>query len=300
MDYLQNYIPHYLQNNYKVLAVSFFLIFSLNYLVQRYSNTVKKTSNQIYTMPHEHIPNSELQLLSTLETIHQEKYFVFWNGNMQSTYHIITLLKKGYIVQPIYLEEYTISRLLGIDKLQELVKDYKNTGVVHDYENDNYLRYLKTLKHKQSLDITKMQKLRNMIKQQYSEFSKNLLPTHYVSSIQKDLQHTQTFSNQLQKIDNIYNIYIIHNNHIEFIEQCSRFSKYYTYHQKDKDKRNLYNIHLPLTQDSKTFSNLQKLLQLDITQYTNLCNKIHLPIIDLDKEKIKINALNENFYNILQ
>ncbi len=294
MDYLQNYIPHYVQNNYKVLALSFFVIFSLNYLVQRYSNTVKKTSNQIYTMPHEHIPNSDLQLLSTLDTIHQEKHFVFWNGNMQSTYHIITLLRKGYIVQPIYLEEYTISRLLGIDKLQELVKDYKVTGIIQDSETDEYLKYLKQLKHKQSLDINKMARLRTMIKHQYSEFSKNLLPTHYVSSIQKDLQHTQTFSNQLQKID------MIHSNHIEFIEQCSRFSKYYTYHQKDKDKMKLYKIDLPLTQDSKTFENFQKLLQLDINQSSHLFNRIKLPIIDLDKEKIKINALNEKCYNILQ
>ena len=294
METLQDYIPHYLKNNYKVLAISFIVVFSLNYLLQRYSNNLYKTSNQIYTMAAEQIPNSDLHYLSSPDTIHQEKIFIFWNGNVQSTYYLITLLKKGYIIQPIYLEEYTISRLLGIDKLNEIVKDYKKTGLIHDSNNDDYLHYLKTLKHKQSLDINKMTRLRNMIKQQYSEFSKNILPTHYVSGIQKDLKHTQTFSNLLQQID------IIHNNHIEFIEQCSRFAKYYTYHQKDKDKMNLYKIHLPITQDSKTFSNFQKLLNLDIQQSPNLFNKIYLPIIDLDKEKIKIHALNEKFYNILQ
>jgi len=204
------------------------------------------------------------------------------------------IIKKGYIVQPIYLEEYTISRQLGMDKLQDIIKDYKTTGLINNSENNDYLHYLKTLKHKQSLDINKMTRLRNIIKQQYPEFIKNLLPTHYVSGIQKDLKHTQNFSNLLQQID------IIHPNHIEFIEQCSRFSKYYTYHQKDKDKMNLYKIHLPITQDSKTFLNFQKLLQLDINQSNYLFNRINLPIIDLDKEKIKMNALNDKFYNILQ
>lgn len=294
METLQDYIPNYFKNNYKILAISFIVLFSFNYLLQRYSNNLYKTSNQLYTMAQEQIPNTDLHYLSNIDSIQQEKNFIYWNGNIQSTYYLITLLKKGYIIQPIYLEEYTISRLLGMDKLQDIIKDYKTTGLIENSENDDYLHYLKTLKHKQSLDINKMTRLRNIIKQQYSEFSKNLLPTHYVSGIQKDLTHTQTFSNLLHQID------IIHNNHIEFIEQCSRFAKYYTYHQKDKDKMNLYKIQLPITQDSKTFSNFQKLLQLDIKQSNHLFNRINLPIMDLDKEKIKINALNEKFYNILQ
>ena len=69
-------------------------LFSFNYLLQRYSNNLYKTSNQIYTMAQEQIPNTDLHYLSNLDSIQQEKIFIFWNGNIQSTYYLITLLKK--------------------------------------------------------------------------------------------------------------------------------------------------------------------------------------------------------------
>jgi len=247
---------------YKYYYIGFIILSS--FLLQRYINNVNKTSNQIQYL--DHIINPHTEINQKLK-----KYYIFWNGNQQSTYLIITLLLQDYIIQPIYIQEYTIIKGLDIDKIQDLLHSPKNN-------NQEYLHYLKNLKIKQELDYKKLQELRITITKRYAEFSKNLLSTQYVSSIQKDLQFTQTFSNILNKLQPT------HQPHIEFLEQCSRFSKHYK-----------QTILLPCTKNSKIYNNLNSLYHLDNSMFSNLI----FPIMNLDKEKIKINALKNKFFDIL-
>ena len=77
------------------------------YLGNRYFNTNKDTSNQYYTRTEETIlgtPNLKL----TTEKGCSNIIYAFWNGDLSSTYLLIDLLLQDKVIQPLYIERYTI------------------------------------------------------------------------------------------------------------------------------------------------------------------------------------------------
>ena len=204
------------------------------YLVNRYLNTNKDTSNQYYTKKEETImgtPNLKL----TTEKGCSNIIYAFWNGDLSSTYLLIDLLLQDKVIQPLYIERYTILKSLEYDNLAKLTKQYTETLQDNKDNKDNkansntndtkkikkYLEDVARIKKNQSNEITQLEIFRKIILKQYPEFQQNLLPTQYITTITKDLQHTSNFFSILKNISPLYY------NGIEFLEQVSRFLKYY-------------------------------------------------------------------------
>jgi hypothetical protein len=114
-------LPTFITSNYKYIALTFIFLLVTNYLASRHSDNIKSTTNQSYTKPDEYVQQIHITNLAFTP-----KQFIFWNGNFQSTYQLIVLLKNDFIVQPIYIEEYTIAKHLDIPKFNKILTDFKN------------------------------------------------------------------------------------------------------------------------------------------------------------------------------
>ena len=292
LEKLNSYLPDIIKKNYKYIFASFLFILTSNYLASRYTRTVNTTRNRHYTKPMEHNNQSPIKHLNS------QKTYLFWNGNLQSTYNLITKLKQGLIIQPLYIEEYTI--LKGIDDekignvLETVKKSVKGSGKLKitdvlkmDSTMDEYVTYLKKIREKQQLELKRMEIVRLKILEQFPELVVNLLPTMYITGIDKDMAFTGKFAQLVAQNPPI------HYDHIEICEQMLRFAKVFSPIENTSAI-----IEIPLTTDSKTYTTIQKLIALEPTLF--ISSKVNFPSIQLNKDKIKMLAMYQRFYNILQ
>ena len=94
-----------LNKNYIWSGLSIIGLGTLTYLSNRYMNNTKKTQNQSYYKPSElikGIPNLNYLTHNTNNTNKTNNIvYIFWNGDMNSTYLLIDLLVQDKIIQPL-------------------------------------------------------------------------------------------------------------------------------------------------------------------------------------------------------
>jgi hypothetical protein len=256
------------------------------YLIKRYLNTEKQTTNQYYIKNDEEIrtiPN----LIITTETGVENIIYVFWNGDLNSTYLLIDLLLQDKVVQPLYIERYSILKSLEYNNLEELTKTYmsiKNTSNINKPENKKIKQYLEDvarIKRIQNNENSQITLFRKMIIKQYPEFQQNFLPTQYITTISKDLQYTSYFFNILKTLKPI------HYNGIEFLEQILRFIKYFNQSMKKTSPR----ILIGYSRDSKNIELIKIILEKTNNINENK-NKLELPLQDITNKDILYLAVN--------
>ena len=277
-----------LNKNYLWTVVSFLGLGTFTYLTNRYLNNTKETSNQTYYKPCEiikGIPN--LTILNNNKTNNSNNItYIFWNGDLNSTYILLDLLVQDTIIQPLYIERYTIIKALEKDTLETIMKNKNNNNDIHSNINKKYEPYLKNiilLKKKQDYELKQLEVLRLMIVSKYPEFKNNFLPTTYITSIAKDLEMTTQFFNIINEIKPLYC------DGIEFIEQVLRYIKYSGYiknrnENNQNQNQNSNTIPRIILGCNKNYKNYELLLKLIIK---NIVSIIDLPLKEIDNTILK-------------
>ena len=264
--------------NYIWAGLSTLGLGAITYFTNRYINNTAETTNQTYYKP---IETKNYNGNITINSTNGKKpiTYIFWNGDVGSTYLIIDLILQDKIVQPLYIERYTIIRALENERLMKLVNDKKNSFLEKSRDENNNTKFLKqisTLKHSQDYEIKQVEMLRLMILAQYPEFRNNFLPTTYITTIAKDLEYTSQFYNTLTSISS--SLY----DGIEFIEQVMRFLKHYNGILEVESKPRI------ILGCNKEYKNLDLLIKL---QKKSLVFGIDFPIIDMDDKTVKYMAV---------
>ena len=159
-----------------------------------------------------------------------------------------------------------------------------NNSIIHN----NYLKNIVLLKKTQDYEVKQLEILRLMILTKYPEFSNNLLPTVYITSIQKDLEMTSFFFNTIQEIKPLYY------DGIDFIEQLLRYIKYSGYIKNNTNINTEYNtifntvprIILGCNTNYKNSDLLLKLIN------KNIISLIDLPLKNINNEELKYICTN--------
>ena len=282
-----------LNKNHLWTGLSFVGLGTFTYLTNRYLTNTKETSNQTYYKPCEvikGIPN--LTILNNTNNNTNNITYIFWNGDMNSTYILLDLLLQDTIIQPLYIERYTIIKALEKDTLDTIMKNEnnnknnknnnnKNTNSIQSNSNKKYESYLKNivlLKKKQDYELKQLEVLRLMIVSKYPEFRNNFLPTTYITSITKDLEMTSHFFNTIKEIKPLYC------DGIDFIEQVLRYIKYSGYiknrnENNQNQNQNSNTIPRIILGCHKNYKNYELLLKLIIK---NIVSIIDLPLKEID------------------
>ena len=255
-----------LNRNHIWSGISLIGLGTLTYLTNRYMSNTKKTQNQSYYKPSElikGIPNLNSNTNNT--NTNNNIVYIFWNGDMNSTYILIDLLVQDKIIQPLYIERYTIIKELEKDELENIIKKQKQKQQKIDSIDNihsNYLKNIVLLKKTQDYELIQLEMLRLMILGKYPEFRTNFYPTTYITSIEKDLEMTSLFYNSLQNIKPIYY------DGIDFIEQVLRYIKYSGYIKKSNTititNNTIPRIILGCNKDYKNDKLLKKLIDINI------------------------------------
>ena len=274
--------------NYIWAGLSTLGLGALTYFANRYNNNTTETTNQTYYKPIEAKNyNGNVNIngnINNLITINDNKpiTYIFWNGDVGSTYLIIDLLLQDKIVQPLYIERYTIIRALEGERLISIVYNKKNSNIKQNINDDSFLKQISSLKLSQDYEIKQLEMLRLMILGQYPEFRNNLLPTTYISTIAKDLEYTSQFYNTLKELSPVFC------DGIDFIEQVMRFLKHYNnILGSSLDTSNIIKSRIILG-CNKEYKNLDLLIKL---QKKGLVVGIDFPIIDMDVKTVKYMAV---------
>ena len=281
--------------NYIWAGLSTLGLGALTYFANRYNNNTTETTNQTYYKPIEtknYNRNGNININNNnINTINDNKpiTYIFWNGDVGSTYLIIDLLLQDKIVQPLYIERYTIIRALEGERLKNLVNIKKNSFLeksraknIDENNNTKFLKEISTLKHSQDYEIKQVEILRLIILAQYPEFRNNFLPTTYITTIAKDLEYTSQFYNTLKELSPVFY------DGIEFIEQVVRFLKHYNnILGSSLDTSNIIKSRIILG-CNKEYKNLDLLIKL---QKKGLVVGIDFPIIDMDIKTVKYMAV---------
>jgi len=285
-----------LNKNHLWTGLSFVGLGTFTYLTNRYLTNTKETSNQTYYKPCEvikGIPNLTI-LNNTNNNNTNNITYIFWNGDMNSTYILLDLLLQDTIIQPLYIERYTIIKALEKDTLDTILKnENKNNNGIQSNSNKKYESYLKNivlLKRKQDYELKQLEVLRLMIVSKYPEFKNNFLPTTYITSIAKDLEMTSYFFNTIKEIKPLYC------DGIDFIEQVLRYIKYSGYinnrnennNNKNKNVNNNVNNNVSriLLGCNKDYKNYDLVLKLN-TKNTNNIVFIDMPLKEIDNIILK-------------
>jgi len=279
-----------LNKNHLWSGLSILGLGTLTYLTNRYINNTKQTTNQSYYKPNElikGIPN--LKYINNTNTTNNNTnstnstnnstnniIYIFWNGDINSTYILIDLLIQDKIIQPLYIERYTIIKDLEKDTLETIIKNKNHQGNKDkDTKDQNkYLKNILSLKKNQEYELKQLEVLRLMILGKYPEFSNNLFPTTYITSIQKDLEMTSHFYNTIQEIKPIYY------DGIDFIEQVIRYIKYSGYIKNEYTNNIVPRIILGCNKEYKNYDLLVKLIN------KNIVTTIDLPLKTKNKEEM--------------
>ena len=274
--------------NYIWAGLSTLGLGALTYFANRYNNNTTETTNQTYYKPIEtknYNRNGNININNNnINTINDNKpiTYIFWNGDVGSTYLIIDLLLQDKIVQPLYIERYTIIRALEGERLKNLVNIKKNSNIKQNINDDIFLKQISILKHSQDYEIKQVEILRLIILAQYPEFRNNFLPTTYITTIAKDLEYTSQFYNTLKELSPVFY------DGIEFIEQVVRFLKHYNnILGSSLDTSNIIKSRIILG-CNKEYKNLDLLIKL---QKKGLVVGIDFPIIDMDVKTVKFMAV---------
>ena len=264
-----------LNKNHIFSGISLIGLGLVTYLSNRYIINTKKTKNQTYYKPSELIKGIPNLNYINNNNNNNNIVYIFWNGDIKSTYILLDLLVQDKIIQPLYIERYTIIKELEKDELENIIKkqsQQNNKDTIHT----NYLKNIVLLKKTQEYELKQLEILRLMILSKYPEFSNNLFPTTYITSIEKDLEMTSLFYNKLQTIKPIYY------DGIDFIEQVLRYIKYSGYIKNNNNNNNIVpRIILGCNKDYKNEKILKKLIDINIVS-----------IIDLPLKNSDNNAVN--------
>jgi len=277
-----------LNKNHLWTGLSFVGLGTFTYLTNRYLTNTKETSNQTYYKPCEvikGIPN--LTILNKTNTNNNNTNnitYIFWNGDMNSTYILLDLLLQDTIIQPLYIERYTIIKALEKDTLDTIMKnENKNNNGIQSNSNKKYKSYLKNivlLKKKQDYELKQLEVLRLMIVSKYPEFKNNFLPTTYITSIAKDLEMTSHFFNIIKEIKPLYC------DGIDFIEQVLRYIKYSGYIKNRNENNKNNNVSRIILGCNKDYKNYDLVLKLN-TKNTNNIVFIDMPLKEIDNIILK-------------
>jgi len=293
-----NLITLTLNKNHLLNGLSIIGLGTLTYLSSRYISNKNITSNQTYYKPSEMmkgIPNLNSISNHSNHSNQSNIIYIFWNGDINSTYLLLDLLLQDKIIQPLYIERYTIIKGLEKDTLENIMKKEKEKDNKIPNKINNTSKYLKNivlLKKIQDYEVKQLEILRLMILTKYPEFSNNLLPTIYITSIQKDLEMTSLFFNTIQEIKPLYY------DGIDFIEQLLRYIKYsgYIKNSNNSNSNTEYNtifntvprIILGCNKDYKNNDLLLKLIN------KNIISLIDLPLKNINNEELKY--ISTNFF----
>lgn len=277
--------------NYIWAGLSTLGLGALTYFANRYNNTTKETTNQTYYKPIEAKNyNGNININNNIINSNKPITYIFWNGDIGSTYLIIDLLLQDKLVQPLYIERYTIIKALESERLISIVYNKKNsfleksrTKNIDENNNTKFLKQISSLKHSQDYEIKQVEMLRLMILGQYPEFRNNFLPTTYITTIAKDLEYTSQFYNTLKDLSPTFY------DGIEFIEQVMRFLKHYNNILENNilDTSNIIKSRIILG-CNKEYKNIDLLLKL---KTKGLVVGIDFPIIDMDNKTVKYMAV---------
>ncbi len=293
-----------ISRNQIFFGLSILCLGAFTYITNRFLHNTIQTTNQYYiksnnpiqklditqdtTIP---IPMSIPDLTLNIQSQNIHKYvYVFWNGDINSTYLLIDLLLQDKIIQPVYIEKYTILKTLENTNLSKMVKQYnlyKNntTPTINNTTQNNdiakiklYLEDIARIKNIQNNETISLELLRTLIIKKYPEFQHNLLYTQYVTTITKDLEHTSIFFDTLKTISPI------HYNGIEFIEQITRFIKHYKPFNTIQNTNNTNNTNI-----TNTNTNITTKLSRILIGYSSNHKNINLIKTLLDTNSININ-----------
>jgi hypothetical protein len=263
----------------QVFGVSSILaIAGFTYLAKRYLSNVEKSTNQYYIKSIEQITIPNLNVLKPSESETNKHVFVFWNGDDSSTYLLIDLLQQDYIIQPLYIERFTIIKQLEGAKLEAIARQYKDKSHTNQYK---YLQDIAKTKKTQTNELTQLDTKRKIILNKYNQFQHNLLPTVYITTIAKDMDFTSSFFIALKEHQPIYY------DGIEFLEQVIRFLQHYP---SSRGKR----IILGYNKESKNMVLIREMLKkikqgvIDNKEIKNI--KIDIPLEDVSSSEIKYKA----------
>jgi hypothetical protein len=204
--------------------------------------------------------------------------FVFWNGDDSSTYLLIDLLQQDYIIQPLYIERFTIIKQLEGVKLEALARQYKDKPETNQYK---YLQDIAKTKKTQTNELIQLDVKRKIILNKYNQFQHNLLPTLYITTIAKDMDFTSSFFIALKEHQPMYY------DGIEFLEQVIRFLQHYP---SSRGKR----IILGYNKESKNMVLIREMLKkikqgvINNREIKNI--KIDIPLEDVSSNEIKYKA----------
>jgi len=294
-----------LNKNHLWTGLSFVGLGTFTYLTNRYLTNTKETSNQTYYKPCEVIKGTpNLTILNNTNNNNTNTTnnitYIFWNGDMNSTYILLDLLLQDTIIQPLYIERYTIIKALEKDTLDTIMKNENknnnnnknNTNGIQSNSNKKYESYLKNivlLKKTQDYELKQLEVLRLMIVSKYPEFRNNFLPTTYITSIAKDLEMTSHFFNIIKEIKPLYC------DGIDFIEQILRYIKYSGYiknrNENNKNENNENNninnnVSRIVLGCNKDYKNYDLVLKLN-TKNTNNILFLDIPLKEIDNIILK-------------
>jgi hypothetical protein len=285
---------HYITGIIGVLGLA-----ATTYLMRRYFSNNEKTTNAYYTRTDELDNTMNGATSLSLETNPSaRKITIFWNGSFNSTYLLLDYLQQDFIIQPLYVEKYTIRKALEHEQLQKYTTEYnasRETGAQCNSKVLEYLADVARIKKQQEKEISQMTILRRVIMNQYSEFRANLLPTRYITTIEKDLAHSQVFYNELRKLD----LSPLQYAGIEFFEQAARYVAHLSQSISSQSSKNTNNsldtnskIVFGYSQDSHLTSIILHIIQiLQLTQYTNRNQskqyQLELPLSRISNNTIK-------------
>jgi len=262
------------------------------YAIRRYLSNNEKTTSTYYTRPDE---LNAIHNLASLTNSSARKIYIFWNGSINSTYLLLDYLQQDYIVQPIYIERYTIRKALEHDQLLRYTAEYNNSrtsGTKCDTTILEYLANVAKMKRQQSQEISLLTTLRRVITNQYPEFRANLLPTRYITVIEKDLAHSQRFYDALR----VLRLQPLEYAGIELYEQASRYvahmpSNIEQIEALSSGQSSNQKIVMGYSQDSHLTSIIKKIEKEKDkdkeTKYINSRYKIDLPLADISNSTIK-------------
>jgi hypothetical protein len=205
-------------------------------------------------------------------------------------------LQQDYIVQPIYIERYTIRKALEYEKLERYTTEYNQSKLQTNSKCSQvvleYLADVAKMKRQQSQEISRIATLRRVITNQYPEFRANLLPTRYITTIEKDLAHSQRFYDALRELD----LPPLEYAGIELYEQASRYIAHMSSSAKQTEITPNQKTVMGYSQDSHLTSIIYKIkekIEKDLHTNTNTYansnsrHKIDLPLSGISNKIIK-------------
>jgi len=292
-----------LSKNHLWSALSVAGLAGVTYLTNRYVKNTTLATNQTYYKPFETLQNynSFNNNSNTSKNLLNINY-IFWNGDISSTYILIDLLLQDKIIQPLYVERYTIIKDLEKDKLDNLARDNEKlkdkNGQYKNINNTKFLKSIATLKKSQEYELKQIEILRLMILKQYPEFRNNFLPTTYITTIAKDLEYTSNFYSALLEIKPI------NSDGIDFVEQVVRFLKYYDkikdkgFENSNENSNNNSNVSRIILGCNKDYKNIELLFNLSKKKVISINNmntlessdnliSLDMPLIDMDNKTVK-------------